>query len=192
MYYTSKNQLYFFQDFETGGYAGTSILSFYGCVTDDKFNVLKEEHFNLRPEDGIYRVEAQALDVNKIDIVKHWQTGISKGVAVQKIHHLIHDGVLWGDSKLFVAGHNVHFDMRHLEALIGEQKIREYLHRHQLDTGALAVALKHKGKLPADLEISLWGLAKHYGCLPSNKSLHEAKTDVETTIKVLKCMLQEI
>lgn len=179
-------ETYLFHDFETGGYEGTSLLSWYGCITDDEFRVIETIEAYFRPEDGIYRVESQALAVNKINLVQHdkkaatielWRPQIEK--FVDKFHGSHH--------KLYLVGHNVNFDNQHLEKIIGAKMFRRVFHRHVLDTGTLAVLLKIQNKLPEDFDISLQNLADHFGIVPEHQ--HEAKADVETTIAVLQRML---
>jgi DNA polymerase III alpha subunit (gram-positive type) len=183
---TSDLETYFFHDFETGGYEGTSLLSYYACITDESFNVLDSIECYFRPEDGIYKVEAQALAVNKINLVQHDKKAALISAWLPKIEKFV-DRWRGTSHKLYIVGHNVNFDNKHLEGIIGPKLFRRVFHRHVLDTGTLAVLLKIQKKLPENFEISLGNLADHFGVGPEER--HEAKADVETTIALLQRML---
>ena len=58
-------------DCETGGFEGTSLLSLYCGVYDESFTLLDELELFLRPKDHIYRVTAEALTINKINLIDH-------------------------------------------------------------------------------------------------------------------------
>lgn len=62
---------YLVMDCETGGFEGTSLLSFYFGVLDEDFNVLDELDLLLRPKDHIYHINPEALEVNKINLIEH-------------------------------------------------------------------------------------------------------------------------
>jgi DNA polymerase III epsilon subunit-like protein len=58
-------------DCETGGFEGTSLLSLYCGVYDESFTLLDELELFLRPKDHIYHVTAEALGINKINLIEH-------------------------------------------------------------------------------------------------------------------------
>jgi hypothetical protein len=65
-------------DGEFGGIGlDKSILTFYFMVMDDQENKVDELDLKLKSKDGIYRVEARALEINKIDLIKHDQMAIT-------------------------------------------------------------------------------------------------------------------
>lgn len=182
---------YFFHDFETGGYENTSILSYYAQVTDENFNKVRELELYFRPDDGIYKVQIQALNYNKINLLEHDAKAISTKICVQKILRFLDPD--YSESqwlKYHIVGHNVNWDNAHLKTLIGEEMFRKRFHKPQIDTATLALVMQHKKLLPEHFEISLRNLAEHFGCLP--KISHEAKADVETTINVLRAMLPQV
>lgn len=181
---------YFFHDFETGGYENSSILTFYGVVTDQNFNKIDDIELWIKPDNGLYMVEAQALRVNKIDLLAHDKEAQKESVCKDKIRAFIEHFAGGGSEKLYMAGHNVYFDNRLLKDHFFPDDFNKMFFRHNLDTGTLALLLKQVGKLPKDLEISLSNLATHYGL--NALGAHESKTDVWLTIGVLKCMIKEI
>jgi len=185
-----NKRLYLFHDFETGGYENTSILSYYARITDENFNKLSELSLFFRPDDKIYKVEIQALEYNHIDLVAHDKKAKSFTECKNEIEHWLW---LWTDSgmnKLWIGGHNVHWDNAQLESIIGKEMVRKRFHRHLLDTGSLALTLQLKEKLPMNFEISLNNLSEYFGVKPRVR--HEAEADVETTIDVLKEMIKAL
>ena len=181
---------YFFHDFETGGHENTSILTFYGVITDALFNPMEEIEFSIRPENGIYHVQAQALKVNNINIVDHYNRAEDMIICNRKIRDfIIMKATSFGTRKLVPAGHNVYFDNQLLKNHFFPD-FGQYFYRHNLDTGSLALLLKAIGRLPEDFHISLINLANHYGI--DATGAHESKTDTLMTIAVLKCMIAEI
>lgn len=180
---------YFFHDFETGGFENTSILTFYGVTTDVLFNPMQEIELSIRPESGIYNVQAQALKVNNINIVEHYAKSEEKVDCNRKVRDFITKATGFGTRKLVSAGHNVYFDNQLLKNHFFPD-FSQYFYRHNLDTGSLALLLKAIGRLPEEFNISLVNLANHYG-LDATKA-HESKTDTLMTIAVLKCMIAEI
>lgn len=180
---------YFFHDFETGGYENSSILTFYGAVTDEKFNIIDEIELHIKPDDGLYKIEAQALVVNKIDIIAHDKKAKKESDCRDLIRQFIYKNTNSWEFHLYPAGHNVYFDNRLLKDHFFPD-YNDFFFRHNLDTGTLAVLLKQVGKLPEDLKISLSNLATHYGINASGA--HESRADVLLTIAVLKCMISEM
>ena len=63
-------------DCETGGFEGTSLLSLYCGVYDESFTLLDELELFLRPKDHIYNVTAEALAINKINLIEHEKKAI--------------------------------------------------------------------------------------------------------------------
>ena len=68
---------YLVLDCETGGFEGTSLLTFHFDVLDKDFNTLDSLSLFLRPKDHIYKVTAEALTVNHIDLIEHEKKAIT-------------------------------------------------------------------------------------------------------------------
>ena len=67
----TKKIQYFIVDAETGGkYAKEhSLLTLYGQILNKNLNVVDEIDLVVKPDDGIYRISADALETNKIDLI---------------------------------------------------------------------------------------------------------------------------
>lgn len=183
---------YVFHDFETGGWDGTSILTYYAAITDNEFKVLRDIELKIKPDDGKYIVTAEALAINRIDLLEHWKKAVPKAEAISQIQHFLRQDY-WANGNIIYhpAGHNVEFDNLILKnQLLGPEEYRRYFWKHSLDTATLAVLLKNMGKFPSRFEISLANLAKHYGIDATNA--HDAKFDVHLAIGVLKCMIKDL
>lgn len=182
---------YFFNDAETGGLTPKqSLLTYYGAITDENFTIIDEIDLKIRPKDGIYRVEAQALAVNKIDIIEHDKVALP----IEECRRLFRDFLLkhtkFKNEKLYSAGHNGYYDNAFVSKYLLPD-FNDFFSRHCVDTAGLAVLLKGMGRLPKELKISLGSLAEHYG-ISFLTHAHDAKSDVRVTIAVLKCMLNDI
>lgn len=69
---------YLVLDTETGGIGPeVSLLSAYFRVLDENLNLLDELELFLKPNDGLYKVTAEALGINKIDLVEHEKKAIT-------------------------------------------------------------------------------------------------------------------
>lgn len=68
---------YLVMDCETGGFEGTSLLSFYFGIYDENFQFIDELELFLRPKDHIYKVTAEALGVNNINLIEHEKKAIT-------------------------------------------------------------------------------------------------------------------
>lgn len=70
--------MYLFFDCETGGIGPDySLLTCYLLVTDNQFNVIDDLYLYLKPDDGIFKVCAEALNVNRIDLKVHGTKAIT-------------------------------------------------------------------------------------------------------------------
>jgi hypothetical protein len=59
-------------DCEAGGIpARSSLLQLYLCVLDEYFNFVDGLLLNLKPNDGMYHLTAEGMNVNKINFVLH-------------------------------------------------------------------------------------------------------------------------
>jgi len=181
---------YFFCDTETTGIAlDSQILTLYACITDSCFNLLHEINFAIKHNS--YNIQAEAMNVNKIDIVSHHKNvdSITLSEAKQKFEHFIFKNSALSGRKLCFAGHAASFDVGYIKRdLISNYA--SYFLKHSLDTGTIATLLKQVGLIPGDFEISLENLIKFYNV--NTKTLHVAKNDVEATMAVLKCMISSL
>jgi hypothetical protein len=175
-------------DNETGGLEGTSLLSTYLAVLDENLDVTAELDLKVKPNDGVYLVEAGGLEVNRIDLIAHdllATTYSQAGAALRQF--LIHTSDA-GKIKLIPVGHGVTFDMISLRILLNRNTIEMYTSYRKLDTAIIAQYLKFCGRIPDHISGSLESLATWYNVVNVAYDAHTSKGDVLRTIAVLKAM----
>jgi len=190
--------MYIALDCEMGGVdLKYSLLTAYFMIYDDDWTPCRELYLRLKPDDGDYIVCAEALNVNKIDLVKH-----------DKIAIPYHEGRSqfgnWlrryygepGKDKLRALGHNVNGDIRFVwDKIYARKKWENYVSYRQLDTATICQYLKDCGKLPKKVDGtegvsgSLISLVKYFGIPHDENTLHDAKVDTLLTVEVYKRLL---
>lgn len=207
---------YLVMDCETGGFEGTSLLSFYFGVLDENFNVLDELELFLRPKDRIYKVTAEALGVNKINLIEHEKKAIPYNEGGTLLFNFLQrnsaiplyftpagsllNGVVRVDpdttflveqtiGKLEPLGHNVAGDIvRVKEDLISQGSWDKFVSYRIQDTGVVGNFLKKKGKIPKEISGSLSSYCDYFKVDRTNA--HDAKADCLMTAAVYKEMLK--
>lgn len=179
--------MYLFLDDEMGGLEKEkySLLTVYLMATDDNFNVIGDLYLYLKPDDGIYRVCASAMNVNKIDLVQHETRAIPYKEGGSKLYKWLQGLTDDGKTKAIVVGHGVHGDIdwivHHLLNIGSWEKFTSY---RKLDTSVVCQFLKTCNLFPADVSGSLISLAKHFNIEIDENCAHDAKYDTEITYKV--------
>lgn len=178
-------------DNETGGLPDeVSLLSTYLEVVDDKLNVLDSLELFVKPNDGIYKVEAGGLEINKINLVDHDKIAMTYSEAGQKLFRFLQKNSFDGKIKLIPVGKNVHFDVLGLQRhLLGKKTMDKFVSYRLLDVTGLALGLQIRGKLPKDLGLGLGTLVEYFNIqIPG--AAHEAKYDTKATMLVLQRLLE--
>lgn len=176
-------------DVETGGFEGTSLLSVYFGVLDEDFNLLDELEVFVRPKDHIYKVTAEALRINKINLIAHEERAMTYADAGTLLFDFLQKNSNGGTLKLEPLGHNVYFDIvRIKEDLISNGSWLKYVSYRVNDTGGIGSFLKKQGKIPSDISGSLSSYATYFGIDTSRA--HDAKGDCEMVIEIFKRMLK--
>lgn len=176
-------------DNETGGFEGTSLLQTYLAVLDEKLDVTSTLSIDVKPDSGIYQVEAGGLAVNKIDLVKHDETALTYSAAGKVLRDFLLAQSLGGHIKLIPLGHGVTSDMIGLRVLLSRANLEMYTSYRKLDTAVIAQYLKFQGKLPESVSGSLESLVDYFGLTAyAAAPAHTAKGDVGQTIAVLRKM----
>jgi len=176
-------------DNETGGLGEVSLLTSYFAVLDSNLRILDDLYLYLKPEDGIYRIEPQALEINGINLVSHDKIAETKSTAGNKLYRFLKSYSNDGADKLIPLGHNVTFDVIGIyEGILNRNIFEKFTSYRKLDTAVIAQFLKLAGKIPDEVSGSLGSLATFFGI--ANDKAHDAKADVLVTIEVLKSMLK--
>jgi oligoribonuclease (3'-5' exoribonuclease) len=177
-------------DCESGGIGeDISLLTAHFAVTDEDWNIIDELSLFLKPKEvdetgcAIYKVTAGGLGVNKINIVEHDKTAITKSEAGQKLREF-----LWKykpkEDWLAPMGKNIDGDIRWVNNhILGAPEWRKYVSYRTYDITTVIRYLKRKGKLAADAPEGLEKLANFLGL---QFDAHTASGDVHASIFVMK------
>lgn len=193
---TKKPQWMIGIDCETGGIGDevsllTAYFGFYELV-NGKFELRDELDLQTKPNDGIYRVTGESLDINKINLVEHDKIAITEREAGRKLYAKLSEWHSISKDKLIPVGHNVPFDIRKItNTLMNQGTWETFVSYRTMDTCTIAQFYRICGKLPDNLSCSLGHLAGYYKVNVQGNH-HEAKTDVQMTIGVLENLMRNI
>lgn len=181
---------YFLFDTETGGLDATkhSLLSFYGLILNQHLEKTGVIDLLVKPDDGVYHVDIEALKVNKIDLIEHDKVAIPESVAGEQLKAFLWQHFSFNnEQKLIPAGHNIgRLDIPMGERLIGFGTWNQFFVQRTLDTGTLGQMLIAQGKIPETNKGSLVELCDQYSV--NFEGAHNAKNDVEMCRKLLVAM----
>lgn len=179
---------YFLFDTETGGFQKEmSLLTLSGFILDENLSILDHIHIKTKPDDGIYKVSARALMVNKIDLCAHEQHAMKLSEAQICFKNFIWKWAL--ANKLTPVGHNVRFDVKFAKHHLLNEWDR-FFERHHIDTASIGKYLSLSGILPKLNGYSLSELAMATNVKVDLKKMHDAEVDAEITLQLLKKMTE--
>ncbi len=183
---------YFCFDTELGGLKKEhSLLTLYGQVLNEDLNVLDQIDLKIKPNDGIYKVTAEALKINRINIVEHNEMAIPLFLASEKFKNFICRHSININEKIIPMGHNVSIDIEFVKNyLMNPEEWEKHFSHRIIDSHSIAMFLGMSGFLPKYNSYSLKVLAEHYN-LDTNL-MHDAKKDAETTAKLIKLMSNKL
>jgi DNA polymerase III alpha subunit (gram-positive type) len=187
-YNNKYNNKYIAFDCETTGINDNSnLLTVSFLILDENLNETDSLNLSLRHNNG-YHVYPKALEINKIDIIKHHNTSLDLIDTRRKLLEFLTKNK--GQFNLIPIGHNIQFDIKFIKqsGLLTEYEYSSYISYNPLDTLSVAQFLKLSGKLHEKQSLSLINL-----CSSCNLKLHEneylehsAEYDIKMTIKLLK------
>lgn len=183
---TTDYPKYFLFDTETGGVRKEmSLLTLYGYILDESLNVLDTIDLKIKPDDGIYRLNAAGLEMNRINIVEHDK--VAKPVS--EVRTLFKNYICgWSlNQKLTPIGHNVRFDVKFAKTHLLEDWDR-YFDRRHIDTASVGKFLALTGFVPKLNTYSLSEMALAMMIDVDESKRHEANYDADLTLKVLQNM----
>lgn len=162
-----------------------SLLTSYLMMTDDRFNVIGDLYLYLRPDDGVYKVCAEAMAINKIDLVLHNQRSITYKEGGTKLYNWLKTLTDGGKVKATVVGHGIHGDVDWITYhLMNRNSWETFTSYRKLDTSSNCQFLKSCGLFPEDVSGSLTSLAKHFNVVVDENQTHDAKYDTQLTFQV--------
>ena len=164
-----------------------SLLTAYFAVLDENLSVVDELELNLKPESGVYNVTAQALNVNKINLVEHDKIAIPYREAKPLLYNFLKQN--YQGEKLTPIGHGVKFDVEFTKKYLIGPSWEDFVSYRMLCTSSAVQFLRAAGLFPDDVSGSLGSLVGYFK-LPSQGEFHTAKTDALQTVAVFKELLK--
>jgi len=178
-----------------------SLLTSYLVILDDNLQPIDDLYLYVKPDDGIYRVCGEAMNVNRIDLKVHDTKAIPYKEAGTKLYQFLKKNSDGGKIKLVPVGHGIYGDINFItHYLLGEKTWETFVSYRKLDTQAVSQFLKSCGKIPDSVSGSLESLGKHFGIITEGANgsvsyvglydcivnLHDAKVDTLLTVEVFK------
>lgn len=175
-------------DTETGGVTtDTSLLTTYFGVFDENFQFVTDLDLAVKPDDEIYHVTAEALKINKINLVEHSVYAVPYKRAKAYLYEFLRRN--YDGEKLIPVGHGLNFDLLQVwQHLMSKATWEDFVSYRPLDTGNAAQFLRTAGLFPNDVSGSLGSLVKYFN-IDSIGELHTAKVDALQTMEVLKKLI---
>lgn len=171
----------------TGVNDNCNLLTVSFLILDENLNEKDALNLSLRQNNG-YHIFPKALEINKIDIIKHHNTSLDLIDARKKLLEFLTKNKV--QFKLIPIGHNIQFDIKFIKhsGLLTEFEYNNFISCNPLDTLSIAQFLKLSGKLHDKQSLSLVNLCSSLKLkLHEDEHLeHSSEYDIKMTIKLLK------
>lgn len=175
-------------DTETTGLLDScNVLTAYFIILDDKLNEIA--NLDLKIKYNHYNVNIKALEINKIDLIKHDKEAISQKDARNKLDYFL--SVYKTKDNYIPLGHNISFDLKMLKNndILTDSAIETYLSPVSIDTLTIAKFMKTNKKIPKKQSLSLSKISEYFNINLGNDSLyHTAEYDIKMTIELFKIL----
>lgn len=182
-------------DTETGGIGidKSMLEGYYEVINGETFEVIDSILLKVKPDDGIYRITGEALQVNHINLAEHDKVAVCYQIASMMLHDFLKKHSNDGQNRLIPLGHNVGMDVEFSYSyLFGHKKEWDKFVSYRVeDTATIAAFLKRKGIIPKTVSGSLGHLVKYFG-IEVKEPLHTSRGDVKVTVELYKMMLSLI
>ena len=169
----------------TGVNDNCNLLTVSFLILDSDLNQISSLNLSLKQNNGYY-IYPEALEVNKIDIVKHHHTSLDLIDARRKLLDFLTKNK--GTYNLIPIGHNIQFDIKFIKksGLLTDEEYSNYISCNPLDTISVTQFLKLSGKLPDKQSLSLVNLCSSCKLKRDEKLEHSSEYDIKMTVKLLK------
>jgi DNA polymerase-3 subunit epsilon len=181
--------MYLAFDVETTGLeTNCNVLTAYFIILDADYN--KIDTLDLKIKYPYYIIYPKALEINKIDILKHDKdiNSVYTELAILKLNSFLEKNKT--NTKYKIMGHNVQFDLNMLinNNILTKEYIDIYLDLSKyIDTLILARELKLKKIIPKNQSLSLSKLCYYYDLYNElENKFHNAEYDIKLTILLYK------
>lgn len=182
--YTEAKYIAF--DCETTGInENCNLLTVSFIVLDSDLNEIECLNISLKNNNG-YHIYPEAMEVNKIDIIKHHRNSLDVVDARKKLLTFLNKHKL--QYSLIPIGHNIQFDIKFIKksGLLTDTEYSKYISYNSIDTISIAQFLKLSGVLHEKQSISLVNLCSAAQIKRQENLEHSAEYDTRMTIKLLK------
>jgi len=172
----------------TGLLPKCNVLTVYFTILDNNLNIIDELDIQIKHD--YYIVFTKALEINKIDLLKHEQNAISVIEANSRILKFLKKY----ETKYKIIGHNIKFDIDMLlsNKLLTTDMINLYFDtKNYLDTYKISQLLKSQKKINKCQSLSLSKLCYYFDInINSEYNFHNCKYDTQCTIELFKKLLE--
>lgn len=187
--------MYLAYDTETGGFEKeSSLLTAYFGAYDADFNLYLELDLKLKPDNGLYVVNGEALGVNKIDLTQLALEAIPYKDAKTVLYKFLQSAYMFAstdDTKLIPIGQAIQGDTERIRGhIISEGAWDNFVARRPLDTMMIARFLQINGKIKTT-SVSLKTLIEYFD-IKIEGNQHEAKYDTQATVKLYQELIKLI
>lgn len=167
-----------FVDIETTGlnFSVNEIIEIGCVVANPDLEIIEEFELKIKPE-RISEADPVALKVNHYN-EKDWENAITLEKAMKIFSEKVKDCIM--------VGHNVSFDAGFLEYAFTENKMKNSMHYHKLDTVSIAWAKLHND--PNLEHLSLHEMCMRFGI--KNERAHSALPDARATFELYKKLME--
>ena len=140
----------------------------------------------VKPEDGNYFINPEALRVNGINLVRHDEEAMPYHEGGKLIHEFLSKG-----THQVIVGHNVQGDVDAIiRNCISKDTFYQNVNYNVIDTLSIANHLKALGHIPQYQKLKLVELARFFKIPVAEKKLHTAYYDAYLNLLVYEAMLQ--
>jgi len=178
-------------DAETGGIGlDKSLLTLSLQAFNQEFNLINNKELFLIPDDGIYHVDPNALEVNNINLVELAKKAIPYRKAGTELYNYLKELSTNGTNKLTLVGKNVHGDVSHIQdKLLSKGSWDTFVAYNALDLSVIVQFLKESNVIPKDLNDSLTSICTFLGI---QFNPHQADEDSRATMESIAALIKRI
>lgn len=183
---TYKRSKYIAFDCETTGVNDKcNLLTVSFIILDKDLNEIDKLNISLKQNEG-YIVYPEAMEVNKINIIRHHKESIPLFEAKRKVLSFLTQNK--GQYSLIPIGHNINFDIKFIKnsGILTELEYSTFMSYNNIDTVSIAQFLKLSGILHERQSLSLVNLCNSVNLNRNEQLEHSAEYDTKMTIKLLK------
>jgi hypothetical protein len=169
-------------DSETGGRGSEhSLLTCYFRIFEDE--TIAELILHLKPNDGNYIVQPEALKINKIDLIEHDKIAMTYSCGMLQLENFLREHSDGGEITLIPVGQNLDFDNTQIfDKLISPSRWRKYCGVHKIELLTLSKFAQVLGHIPETQNLKLSDLCKYFELVDDSEEEHSVEYDVELNI----------